>query len=388
MRGKKRKRQKKRVGAGALFLLLALIVPLGVNMLRSNMDVLGMVGDRVAAFAVMLNMPDAGLGVLIDRFMGQDNPEEIEGAADIPLPGLPVVTIPTQPEDREHPLEPPGVPLPFLARPRIPIQYQAMLLSENLAGAPGGNIFRHQAGLIRNYISMTNEQVQAILETPHSLTFENTSEPLVLIYHTHATEAFERHDSNIYDMRNTWRSNDNNSNIVAVGAVLAQVLEDNNIAVIHNGTQHDFPSHSRSYERSAVTVSYYLERYPSIRMVLDIHRDALERENNVIVKPVVEINGQAAAQIMILVGSDNSNLNMPSWRENFRFAAALQNAIELAHPQLARPAWLKYRRYNQHLSTGALLIEIGSNANTLEEAIFSATLLGEVLSGFIWQHTR
>ena len=389
MERQNRKEPKGRIGAGALFLLLALILPLSVNMLRANIDVIGAAGERVAAFAAMANMPDAGLDILIERFLDELGPREgrreDESQAHIPE-SAPVLTAPAQPQEDEYtpsPQQDAGSPRQFLARPRIPTQYQAPLLRENLAGSPGGQIFLHGAGLIRNEIRLTNDQVRYILQTPHSLTFEDTDQPQVLIYHTHATEAFERHDSDIYDIRNTWRSNDNNINIVAVGAVMAQVLEENGISVIHNSTQHDFPSYNRAYERSAQTISYYLEKYPSIRVVLDIHRDALERDNRVIVKPVVEIGGQTAAQVMILVGSDNSNLNMPNWRENLRFAAAFQDAIENAHPQLARPAWLKYRRYNQHLSTGGLLLEIGSNANTLEEASYSAMLAGEALADLI-----
>jgi len=168
-----------------------------------------------------------------------------------------------------------------------------------------------------------------------------------------------------------------------VGAAMAQVLEENGIAVVHNSTQHDYPSHNRAYERSATTINYYLEQYPTIALVLDIHRDAIERESRMIVKPVTEINGETAAQVMMLVGADNGNLNMPGWRENLRFAAAFQDAMESAHPQLTRPAWLKHRRYNQHLSPGAVLIEIGSHANTLEEAVFSGQMVAQVLAKFI-----
>ncbi len=216
------------------------------------------------------------------------------------------------------------------------------------------------------------------------LSFEGAGEPLVLIYHTHATESFERYDSTMYDTRNNWRSTDNN-NKVAVGAAMAQALEQNGVAVIHDTTQHDNPSYNGSYEASAETVSAYLEEYPSIRLVLDLHRDAMEREDLAIVKPVSVIDGRQAAQVMIIAGSDNGTMNMPHWHENMRLAAALQDAMESAFPNLTRPALLSHRKYNQHLSAGALLLEFGSNANTLEEAAYAAQLAGEALAMLISQ---
>jgi len=390
LKRKKRKGPGRNIGGAAIFVLLALVLPVSANMLRSNMNIISMAGERMAAFAVMVNMPGAGLDVLIDRVRGELGQSGHPYPNEIYFPGLPVLESPSPPEENVFPSwleEAQGAARPLI-RPRIPIQYQAMLLSENLAGSEGGQVFRHGAGLIRNDTNLSMEYIKQVLETPHGITFQNNGEPVVLIYHTHATEAFERHDSDVYDIRNTWRSNDNNINIVAIGAVMAQALEENGIAVIHNSAQHDYPSHNRAYERSAQTIAYYLEKYPSIRVLLDIHRDALERDNHVIVKPVAEINGQTAAQIMILVGCASPNLDIPHWRENLRFAAAFQDAMESSYPQLTRPVWLRHRRYNQHMHTGALLVEIGSNANTLEEAIYSATLAGQALADFIRENTE
>jgi len=392
-----KKARRKNLKPTAIFLALALILPVSINALRTNIDILGAGGERLAAFAAAVNMPGAGLSILMDEVRA-----ELGGPGEAPPQTPPVPVIPAEPpaaeqqpyqlDAREEEERPPTFgqaveSMRPLVRPRIPIQYQAQLMRENFAGREGGQVFRHGAGLIRNDTSLSNEYIQNVLQMPHSLTFSADGAPQVLIYHTHATEAFERHDSDIYDIRNTHRSNDNNINIVSVGAVMAQVLEDNGISVIHNSTQHDFPSHNRAYERSAATVNHYLEQYPSIVLVLDVHRDAIEREGRMIVKPVAEINGETTAQVMMLVGSDNGNLNMPNWRENLRFAAAFQDAMESAYPQLTRPAWLRHRRYNQHLSTGAVLIEIGSHANTLEEAVLSGQLVAQVLADFILEHT-
>ena len=398
MTKEQRKGRQKNLKPIAMFLALALILPISVNMLRTNIDMLGARGEQLASFAALVNMPGIGLEMLMDEVRAELRPPAAPSLPPVEaVPRQPALATeqpeePYHPDAREEEERPPTFGQAIetsrpLVRPRIPSQYQAALVRENFAGREGGQVFRHGAGLIRNETGLSNEYIQTVLQTPHSLTFSADGSPQVLIYHAHATEAFERHDSDIYDIRNTHRSNDNNINIVSVGAVMAQVLEDSGIAVIHNSTQHDYPSHNRAYERSATTINYYLERYPSIRLVLDIHRDAIEREGRMIVKPVAEINGETAAQVMMLIGSDNGNLNMPQWRENLRFAAALQDAMESTYPELTRPAWLRHRRYNQHLSTGAVLIEIGSHANTLDEAVFSGQMVAHVLAEFIHEHT-
>ena len=166
----------------------------------------------------------------------------------------------------------------------------------------------------------------------------------------------------------------------AVGNALEQVLSDAGIGVVHDTTQHDYPSYNGSYERSAETIKSYLEKYPTIKIALDVHRDAIQRESDLIVKPVVEINGRKAAQLMIITGCEDGTMGVPEWRQNLRFAASLQDAVEQDYPQLTRPIFFCYRKYNMDLTTGSLLLEIGSNANTLDESIYSAELIGNSLA--------
>ena len=149
---------------------------------------------------------------------------------------------------------------------------------------------------------------------------------------------------------------------------------------VHDTTQHDYPSYNGSYERSAETIKSYLEKYPTIKIALDVHRDAIQRESDLIVKPVVEINGRKAAQLMIITGCEDGTMGVPEWRQNLRFAASLQDAVEQDYPQLTRPIFFCYRKYNMDLTTGSLLLEIGSNANTLDESIYSAELIGNSLA--------
>ena len=168
-------------------------------------------------------------------------------------------------------------------------------------------------------------------------------------------------------------------NVTAVGNAIAEKLESAGIAYIHDTTIHDYPSYTGAYERSAETVKALLEEYPSIKVVLDIHRDAIGTENT-ITQPIVEINGKEAAQIMIISGCDDGTMGRPEYMFNFRFACRLQEQTETMYPGLTRPVLFDYRKYNQNLTTGSLLIEVGSHGNTIEQAVYSGALFGDALA--------
>ena len=136
--------------------------------------------------------------------------------------------------------------------------------------------------------------------------------------------------------------------------------------MLHDREIYDYPSYNGSYERSNATVRAYLEKYPSIKVVLDVHRDAIEYDGKR-VKAVAEVEGRQAAQVMIICGADK-NGNLPNFKKNLGFAAAWENAMESRYPGLTRPVLFDYRYYNQDLTTGSLLIEMGSHGNTLAEA--------------------
>lgn len=371
-----------------IIVLLALVLPMSINLILAGAHVFGGVGEKVATIAAVLGMPDAGLDLLRERFRSELYPPSLTQPQ---IPALPLPqTPPSQEESRAEEEAKPsddGMPLEQrpLIQPQIPQAFRGRLISENFAGQEGGYFLRIGEGLLRNDTKYSNENILAWLEETESMALKENEGPLVLIYHTHATESFERYDSEYYDTRNTWRSTDNNNNMVAVGAAMAHALEQAGIGVIHDTTQHDYPSYNGSYERSAETIQQYLEQYPSIKIILDLHRDAMERENQTIVKPVVEIDGRKAAQIMIIAGADNGSMGMEHWKQNMRFACDFQNAMERNFPQLTRPILLSHRKYNQHLSTGALLLEFGSNANTLEEAVYSAEMAGRALAELIYQ---
>ncbi len=207
----------------------------------------------------------------------------------------------------------------------------------------------------------------------------DTSEPQVLIVHTHTTEGYMSYDAGYYNADDITRTTDMQYNVAAVGEAIAGQLRAAGIGVIHDTTIHDSP-YTGAYDRSAATVQKNLEPYPPIRVVLDIHRDAINSDATTKVKPTVTINGRKAAQMMIITGAVSTEaLPHPNWRENLRLALRLQQLGSTTYEGLMRPMTVGTARYNAQLTNGSMLIEVGTEANTLDEAKYSGQLLGELL---------
>ncbi len=167
----------------------------------------------------------------------------------------------------------------------------------------------------------------------------------------------------------------------AVGRVIADTLNAAGLNTLHDETLNDYPSYTGSYANSRAVVQQYLAQYPSIKVVLDVHRDAIERENGTRCAPVCSIDGRQAAQVMIICGCDNgTTVSLPNYRLNLRFAAAWETAMEGLYPGLTRPVLFSYRFYNQDLTTGSLLIEIGGHGNNLNEALYAGQLAAKGLA--------
>lgn len=207
-----------------------------------------------------------------------------------------------------------------------------------------------------------------------------SEKPQVLIYHTHASENYMTDNSDYYTASDLNRTSNQKKNVIGVGNKIEELLKKGGISVLHDKTLHDNPSYNGSYYRSAVTVEKYLKKYPSIKVVLDIHRDAIGDKDD-LVKPVIKVNGKSAAQVMICVGSNTGSVDYyPNWKENLKFGLKLQQTIEVLYPGLARALFLAQDRcYNQNLSKGSLIIEFGTNANTFSEAEYSASLVSKAL---------
>ena len=209
-----------------------------------------------------------------------------------------------------------------------------------------------------------------------------TQEPQVLILHTHATESYEPYIKDWYDERYTSRSFDPENSVIAVGEAIAEQLAAAGISVIHDCTLHD-AVYNGSYTRSLETAVNTLAAYPSIKVVLDIHRDAIEYSDGTRVSAVTEIDGKKAAQVMMICAADDGNYDVPFFYENLHFACGLQRTIEGKYPTLTRPILFQYCQYNQQVSPGAMLIEVGSHGNSIDEAVYSGELIGRSLAEYL-----
>ena len=345
------------------------------------MPVLQLLAQRALVASTVLVLPDAGFAGLKERFAA----EEI--LLPSPEPETPAYSPSSGPESSE-PLQensspPTNEPSASAKAPEIPAAYQGRLLQETILGDESNTFLSVGEGYLRNYTKLSFEEIAQIIESTPVFPLEADGDPEVLIVHTHATESYEMYDSPVYDTRNSWRSLDNNNNMVRVGSAMARVLEENGIGVIHDTTQHDYPSYNGSYDNSKATIQKWLAEYPSIKIVLDVHRDAIQRDESTVVKPTAVIDGKKAAQLMIIAGSDDGTMNMPNWRTNLAFAVKLQNQVEADWPALTRPIFFCYRKYNMDLTPGSLLLEMGSNGNTLEEAVYSGELIARSLADLI-----
>ena len=207
--------------------------------------------------------------------------------------------------------------------------------------------------------------------------------PQVLILHTHGSEAYTMPPGLEYEPTSECRTTDCTCNVVRVGDELAGVLEAAGLTVVHDTTLHDYPEYSGAYDRSLTTAKAYLEQYPSIQFILDVHRDAISDGNGGMYKVVSDVAGQNAAQLSFVVGTDGGGLEHPLWQENLKLAAAITQCLAEDYPTLMRPITVRNSRYNQHLTTGTLLVEVGAAGNSLDEALLSARLLGNALAEVI-----
>ncbi len=262
-----------------------------------------------------------------------------------------------------------------------------------VSGSPSdalGKIFAqflspYKAGLSYNGIYVKNSTGLTVnlkneLAAGWSQKLSAGSQPQVLIVHTHATESYMDEARDYYTSADKTRTTDNDKNVTHIGEIISKILTDGGIGVIHDRTHHDHPAYNGSYSRAAKTINEYLDKYPSIKIVVDVHRDSISMNTSDKCKPTVDIKGKKAAQVMLVMGSETGSVSgFPNWRENFRLAIRYQQTMEALYPGLARPLLFASRRYNENLTTGSMILEVGTDANTFEEACYSAELAGKSL---------
>lgn len=236
-------------------------------------------------------------------------------------------------------------------------------------------------GQVKNCTDIPNDELYSESQLPPDFILKKTSEePQILIYHTHTTESFETEEKSSWDSAFPCKTTEQELNITAVGDSICKQLDKAGIGYVHDRVVHDYPSYDAAYDSSRESVQALLEEYPSIKIVLDVHRDGIQREDGTRLAPMCEVNGRKAAQIMIISGCDDGEMGMPNYIQNFHFACTLQSALETDWPGLTRPILFDYRHYNQDLTNGSLLIEVGSQANTIEQVKFSGELIGKTLA--------
>lgn len=209
----------------------------------------------------------------------------------------------------------------------------------------------------------------------------NSNAPLVLIIHTHGTESYSENGAISYleNGGEIARSENTSENVVAVGAVMAEVLNKKGIPTLHCTVMHDRIQYKDAYSRSEETIKQYLEKYPSIKLVIDLHRDAVVKSTGELVRPVTVANSKPTAQLMCVVGSDWGGDDCPAWQNNLSLALKLRDALNKKHGNLCRPTYLRSSTYNQELAPFSLLLEVGACGNSLEEAKNAAALAAEEL---------
>ena len=198
----------------------------------------------------------------------------------------------------------------------------------------------------------------------------------ILIVHTHGTEAYTPVAGEEYAASDPYHTTDPTKSVIRVGDVLQQTLESYGLTVLHDRTLYDYPGYNGAYDRSASAVSRALAEHPEIAVVIDVHRDA-PGNPDAAYKNISHREGEAA-RVMLVIGTGENGLAHPNWQENLALALALQLAASESCPGLTRPIHLARERYNQQLSPGAFILEVGSNGNTLSEAERAAEAFGRI----------
>jgi stage II sporulation protein P len=241
-----------------------------------------------------------------------------------------------------------------------------------LKAGSGSNFLRSGDVVIRNETTITID-MDKVMSRKLALT-RPKDKPQILIVHTHATEAY-------------WTYDKDSVTVVSIGARLKVLLEEQGFNVIHDATVYSQPDFNRSYSSALTGITKTLKENPGIGVIFDIHRDAIEAPGKPTRKPVVAVGGEKLAQMMFVVGTNNSGLPHDDWPQNLCLAVQLQKRLADGAPDFMRPINLRKERFNQHAAKGSLILEVGSVGNNSEEAMRSIDLFaakaGPVLKDLI-----
>ncbi|MBP3313863.1 MAG: stage II sporulation protein P [Oscillospiraceae bacterium] len=235
---------------------------------------------------------------------------------------------------------------------------------------------------IQNATTYTISKTDAVQrQTPVSA----TDGPAVLIIHTHTTEAYTPSSGYEYKASDRMRTMDLSKSVVRVGEELAQTLASRGIEVLHDKTIHDYPDFNSAYTTTAQHIAQWLEKYPSIQAVIDVHRDAVEyADGTAKYLSATLADGTVSAPLMLVVGTDKGGLYHPNWQDNLAWCVKLQALLERENAGLCRPLNLRKERFNGHFTPKSFILEVGTTGNTLPEALVAVRAFGESFAD-LWE---
>ena len=254
------------------------------------------------------------------------------------------------------------------------------IIPADLSLSEYGNLYiQNNTGLSPDISALLNYDLNSY---PGIEYLSSGTSPKALIIHTHGTESYSKNGAISYprNEEEIARSNDKNQNVVSVGEVLSKELNELGIKTVHCEIMHDSEGYGSAYSRSKETIEKYLKQYPTIELVIDLHRDAVIKSDGSLVRPVTVIDGEAAAQVMCVVGSNWGGEENPNWERNLAIALQIRKYLNDEYENLCRPPHLKSSTYNQELTDSSILLEIGACGNSIEEAYVSAKAVAKAIS--------
>jgi len=277
--------------------------------------------------------------------------------------------------------------------------------SLNITLSPPKNVFPIIKSYLKNGGEFTNTTGYSVdtvplLNASYPISAEaDKSLPLVLIVHTHATESYyetQNEFSDIlkpnkdvigyYDENTPTRTTDTEKNVVHIGRLFSERLESYGIKTVHCTVLHDEENFNLAYNYAGKTIEEYLKKYPSIKYVIDIHRDSLVRTNGEKLCPIANADGEEIAQVMLVVGTDYSGSYHPNWQKNLSVALKLDKIINEKCTGVSRGVYLRTAKFNQQYLIGSMLLEIGSCGNTLKQAEKAALLTADAFYTLLLQN--
>lgn len=351
----------------ALFLVFKIAAALGADVAAEGLMTKLLQDDNTLAGVLMFEF-SGGESVfapdLAAIFADDTQPDEEEPAADMP----PVSEAPVISGSAEKPEEEGAL---FY----VPPNEETIPFSETAPAEGKSNIqFKNTSGY--------TPDIDALLAEPLEISLQQDA-PAVLIIHTHASESYTPEGDDQYVASDPYRTQDDNYNMIRVGNELQDALESRGIKVIHDTGVYDYPSYSGSYGRSLAAMKQYVSDYPSIGLVIDLHRDAIGDSDGAQYRTIAQIDEETCSQIMFVVGTNSTGLEHPEWRENLKLALHLQREMDEVYPTLSRPIKLSENRYNQQVTTGSLIVEVGCTGNTLAESLSAVRYFADAAANVI-----